>query len=174
MMPSAIRRLRAAGLVLAAALVPVAGAAELKPWSGDATPPALALRDLHGREHRLSEYAGKVVLLNFWATWCEPCRAEMPSMQRLQDKLAGKPFVILAVDFGEGEPRIKEFLKEVPVKFTILLDRDSRTASAWRVRALPLSFVIDAEQRVRYSVLGDVRWDSPGVEDLVRKLLPGR
>ncbi|MGB5082302.1 MAG: TlpA disulfide reductase family protein [Burkholderiales bacterium] len=162
----------------AAALCALAGAApavggELKPWSGGAAPP-LVLRDLQDKEHRLSDYRGKVVVLNFWATWCEPCREEMPSMQRLQDKLAGKPFAILAVDYGEGPARIREFLKKVPVRFTLLLDRDTSAASAWKVRVLPTSLVIDPEQRVRYSVIGDLEWDSPAVESTIRKLLPRR
>jgi thiol-disulfide isomerase/thioredoxin len=156
----------------AAVLASPAQPAELKPWTGAAAPPPFTLRDLQGREHRLSDYKGKVVVLNFWATWCEPCREEMPSMQRLQDRLAGKPFAILALDFGEGEARIREFLQKVPVKFTILLDRDSGVARAWRVRVLPITFVIDANQRIRYSVLGDTDWSSPAVEQAIRKLLP--
>jgi len=143
----------------------------MKPWSGGATPP-LALRDLDGKEHRLAEYKGKVVVLNFWATWCDPCREEMPSMQRLQDKLAGKPFAILAVDYGEGAPRIRDFLKNVPVRFTVLLDRDTSAATAWKVKVLPTTLVIDAAQRVRFVAVGDVGWDTPPVEAEIRKLLP--
>ncbi len=148
-----------------------AAGGELKPWSGGATP-SLALRDLQGKEHKLADYRGKVVVLNFWATWCDPCREEMPSMQRLQDKLAGKPFAILAVDFGEGAPRINEFLKKVPVRFTVLLDRDTSTATAWKVKVLPTTLVLDPELRIRYSVVGDLEWDSPAVEGVIRKLLP--
>lgn len=93
-------------------------------------------------------------------------------MQRLQEKLAGKPFAILAVDYGEGPPRIREFLRKVPVRFTVLLDRDLSAANAWNVKVLPTSLVIDAGQRIRYSVVGDVKWDSPAVERAIRKLLP--
>jgi thiol-disulfide isomerase/thioredoxin len=143
----------------------------LKPWSGGATPP-LALRDAQGREHKLSDYRGKVVVINFWATWCDPCREEMPSMQRLQDKLAGKPFAILAVDYGEGAPRVNEFLKKVPVRFTVLLDRDTSAASVWKVKVLPTTLVLDSQHRIRYSVVGDLEWDSPKVEGAIRKLLP--
>jgi thiol-disulfide isomerase/thioredoxin len=164
-------RALAAALVLAAAAAP-AHAADLRPWSGDATPPALVLKDVDGREHRLADYRGKVVLVNFWATWCEPCREEMPAMQRLQQRLDGKPFVVLAVDFGEGDARVKGFLKELPLAFTFLLDRDGSAAHAWRVRVLPVSFLIDADQRIRYSAVGDAAWDSPGVERIVRGLLP--
>jgi len=161
----------AAGLaaVLSAALGAAwAGGGTMQPWSGGATPP-LALRDLEGREHKLADYKGKVVVLNFWATWCDPCREEMPSMQRLQDKLAGKPFAILAVDYGEGPPRVKDFLKTVPVRFTVLLDRDTSAATAWKVKVLPTTLVIDAEQKVRF---GDVGWDSPPIESEIVKLLP--
>jgi len=93
-------------------------------------------------------------------------------MQRLQDKLAGKPFAILAVDFGEGVPRINDFLKKVPVRLRVLLDRDISVANAWRVKVLPTTFVLDPGQRIRYSVVGDLEWDSPAVESAIRKLLP--
>ena len=165
-------KVRAVALVVLLLLIAGARAAELKPWTGDATPPALALKDLEGREHRLADYRGKVVLVNFWATWCEPCREEMPAMQRLQQRLEGKPFVVLAVDFGEGDARVKGFLKELPLPFTFLLDRDSSVARAWRVRVLPVSFLIDADQRIRYSAVGDAAWDSPAVEQVVGRLLP--
>jgi len=160
----------AAVLLLATAGAWAAGGT-LKPWSGGATPP-LALRDLQGKEHKLADYKGKVVVLNFWATWCDPCREEMPSMQRLQDKLAGQPFAILAVDYGEGAPRVSEFLKKVPVRFTVLLDRDTSVATAWKVKVLPTTMVIDAAQRVRYVAVGDIGWDSQAVEEKIRKLLP--
>jgi len=160
---------------LAAALAVVAAAwaasGTLKPWSGGATPP-LALRDLEGREHNLADYKGKVVILNFWATWCDPCREEMPAMQRLQDKLAGKPFVILAIDYGEGAPRVKDFLSKVPVRFTMLLDRDTTAATAWKVKVLPTSLVIDPQQKVRFVAVGDIGWDTPPVENEIMKLLP--
>src|SRR5882672_2741448 len=97
-------------LALASAGTAWAAGGTMKPWTGGATPP-LALRDLQGKEHTLADYKGKIVVLNFWATWCDPCREEMPAMQRLQDKLAGK-LVVLAVDYGEGLPRIKDFLSK--------------------------------------------------------------
>jgi thiol-disulfide isomerase/thioredoxin len=166
-----VRRAGALAAVLLA-FAADAGAADLRPWTGDATPPGLVLKDLEGREHRLADYRGKVVLLNFWATWCEPCREEMPAMQRLQRRLAGKPFVVLAVDFGEGEPRVRTFLRDLPLKFTFLLDRDGSAARAWRVRVLPVSFLIDGDQKIRYSAVGDAAWDSPAVERTVLGLLP--
>jgi len=157
--------------LLAACCAASAAGGELKPWSGGATP-SLALRDLQGKEHKLADYRGKVVLLNFWATWCDPCREEMPSMQRLQDKLAGQPFAILAIDYGEGAARISDFLKKIPVRFTVLLDRDTSAATAWKVKVLPTTLVLDPQQRIRYSVVGDLEWDSQSVEDTIKKLFP--
>ena len=120
---------------------------------------------------KLSSERGKVVLLDVWATWCDPCREEMPAMQRLQERLAGK-LVVLAVDYGEGPPRIKDFLKKVPVRFTVLLDRDTSAATAWKVKVLPTTLVIDPDQKVRYVAVGDVGWDTQAVEEQMRTLLP--
>ncbi|MCK7496923.1 MAG: TlpA family protein disulfide reductase [Comamonadaceae bacterium] len=94
---------------------------QIKRWSGEATP-ELKLKDVEGRFHDLREYRGKVVLVNFWATWCEPCRDELPSMMRLRQRFAGRPFEVLAVDAGEGEARVKEFLQKMPLSFPVLLD----------------------------------------------------
>jgi peroxiredoxin len=160
--------LRAALLcVLAAA---PAGAAELRPWTGGAAP-ALELRALDGPGHRLADYRGKVVLVNFWATWCEPCRDEMPSMQRLKEKLAGKPFAVLAVNLDEPESRIRQFLSRMKVDFTVLLDPGKKAARAWDARILPASFVIGPDGEIRYSLVGELDWDQERVVDRLAELL---
>ena len=149
----------------------LAGAQDLRPWRGGAAP-ALALLDLEGRAHRLEDYRGKVVLINFWATWCEPCRAEMPAMNKLRAALAGQPFAVLAVNLAEPESRIRRFMEQVPLDFPVLLDRDSGVAKAWRARILPASYVLDAEGRIRYSALGEVDWVRDGVRKAIVALLP--
>jgi thiol-disulfide isomerase/thioredoxin len=146
-------------------------AAELKPWPGGATP-GLELRALDGAGHRLADYRGKVVLVNFWATWCEPCRDEMPSMQRLKERLAGKPFAVLAVNLDEPESRIRQFLSQVKVDFTVLLDPGKKAARAWDARILPASFVIGYDGRIRYSLVGELDWDHERVVDRLSQLLP--
>jgi thiol-disulfide isomerase/thioredoxin len=168
-------RLARLALALATAAVCASplGAKELKPWKGGATP-ALVLKDLQGRDHRLEDYKGQVVVLNFWATWCEPCREEMPSMQRLKERMAGTPFALLAVNYAEGDARVEAFLQKVPVDFTILLDRDAAASKRWQARALPYTVVIDPAQRIRYTVLGELDWTAPEVEATLRKLLPLR
>ncbi len=162
-----MRRLCALLLVLVGTS---AVAADLRPWTGGATPP-LTLEDLEGRTHSLAEYRGKVVLVNFWATWCEPCRAEMPSMERLRAQLAGQPFAVLGVNMAEPLSRIEKFTAMVPVGFTLLRDRDGATAKAWRARVLPASFLVDRDGRVRYYVYGELDWTSEAVLARVRELL---
>jgi peroxiredoxin len=164
----AMRFLLTAALLCCATLVT---AQQLKPWSGDATPP-LALADLEGRAYRLEDYRGKVALVNFWATWCEPCREEMPSMNRLRASLAGRPFEVLAVNLAESESRIRRFIEQVPLDFPVLMDRDSAAAKSWRARVLPISFVVGPDGRIRYSVVGGIDWAQDGVRKAVLALMP--
>jgi thiol-disulfide isomerase/thioredoxin len=135
-------------------------------------PPALTLKDRNGKSHKLAAYKGKVVLVNFWATWCPPCREEMPSMQRLKEKMAGRPFVMLGVNSGEPAAEVEDFLKVVKVDFDILLDSDSAVTRRWKVFGLPTSFLIDRQGKVRYSLTGTTEWDGLEavalVEDLMR------
>ena len=141
------------------------------PWSGGATP-ALELADLDGRVQRLADYRGKVVLINFWATWCEPCRDEMPSMQRLRDHFAERPFVVLAINVGESAARIGEFLQKLPLDFIFLRDLSSAAMKGWRVRALPASFVVGTDGRVRYHHTGELSWDDEKTIATLARLVP--
>jgi len=147
------------------------GAAELQPWRGGPAP-ELVLQALDGPAHRLADYRGRVVLVNFWATWCEPCRDEMPSMQRLKEKLAGRPFAVLAVNLDESEARIRVFLSQVKVDFSILLDPGRKAGKSWNARILPASFVVGPDGRVRYSVVGELDWSHERVVSRVTELLP--
>jgi thiol-disulfide isomerase/thioredoxin len=146
-------------------------AQQLRPWTGGATPP-LALQDLDGRTQALEDYRGKVVLVNFWATWCEPCREEMPSISRLRASLAGQPFAVLAVNLAESEPRIRRFMEQVPLEFPVLLDRDSAAAKAWRARLLPVSFLVGPDGRIRYAVIGGYDWTQDAARKAIFSLLP--
>ena len=145
--------------------------AELKRWkSGDT--PRLKLQDTQGKTHDLVTYKGKVVIVNFWATWCVPCRQEMPSMQRLRDKLADKPFEILAVDLAESEETVNTFLKKIGVKFPALIDKDGKAAKEWKVIGFPSSFIIDSKGKVYYSLVGELNWDDEKVVKQISELLP--
>lgn len=150
---------------------PARAGSDLKPWTGGPTP-QLSLRDLAGQPVNLADFRGRVVLVNFWATWCAPCIEEMPTMQRLRHKLSLAGFEVLAVNYQEGQARINDFLKKRPLKLTILRDHDGSVRNGWGVRVFPTSFVIDTDQRIRYTVTGDVDWSSPKVESQIRELLP--
>jgi thiol-disulfide isomerase/thioredoxin len=150
---------------------PARAGSDLTPWT-DGPAPQLSLRDLAGQPVNLSDFKGKVVLVNFWATWCAPCTEEMPSMQRLRDKLGLAGFEVLAVNYQEGQARINDFLKKRPLRLTILRDHDGSVRAGWGVRVFPTSFVLDADQRIRFTVTGDVDWSSPKVESQIRELLP--
>lgn len=150
-----------------------AQAASWKTFSteGGQAPAPMVLADMAGREVDLSSFKGEVVLVNFWATWCEPCREEMPSLQRLQQKLGGKGLRVLAVNVGEGAPRIRQFLERTPVALTILRDADSEAMKAWRVRMLPASFLVDRRGMLRYQIVGEADYDDAAQQAPVLELL---
>lgn len=154
-------------------LYPAQAAPVLKELTPRLEAPALALSDLDNRIHRLSEQHGKVVLVNLWATWCPPCRKEMPSMKRLWTQLKGEPFVMYAVNAGEDASVISDFLFEADIEnsFTILLDRDGDAMRNWRVPGLPTSFIIDKAGRIVHRVVGGREWDAAGIVERIRELM---
>jgi thiol-disulfide isomerase/thioredoxin len=160
---------RALAFAAACALALPAAAADFQVWTGPT--PGLQLQDLAGREHRLADYRGKVVLVNFWATWCAPCREEMPSIGKLRRSLAEQPFEVLAVNLAEPVSRIEKFRAQVPMDFPVLLDADASTARAWKARFLPASYLVDGDGRVRYAHYGDLDWAGPEARAKVLELL---
>jgi thiol-disulfide isomerase/thioredoxin len=156
--------------VLATAAVVSAEEAQLKPWRGKATL-ELAGPNLQGGKVDLRDLRGRVVIVNFWATWCEPCREEMPSLERLRAKLAGKPFEVLAVNYGESREKVAGFLQREFVDLPIVLDTQKDLGRSWDVGGLPMTFVVDARGRVRYSVFGMRDWSDAKVQGLVERLM---
>lgn len=167
---------------LAAALLWTTGAtaADLPPLSHTLTPaeagtpaPPLRLKDIEGRSHDIATLKGKVVLVNFWATWCPPCRREMPSMDRLARKLTGEDFVVLAVDVGEDADTVEAFLSQLDGghAFPILLDTHGRTMRAWGTGGLPTTYLVDRQGRIAYTAVGGREFDHPDIERTVRELL---
>jgi peroxiredoxin len=126
--------------------------------------PDFTLRDLNGGEVRLSSLRGKVVLLNFWATWCPPCREEVPSMVKLNRAMAGKQFQMLAVSIDEGgKPAIEAFFKESKSSLPALLDTDGSTGKRYGLTGVPETFVIDTKGVIMKKVIGPMDWSDPAV-----------
>ena len=112
------------------------------------------LADLEGKQQSLSQYRGKIVLLNFWATWCKPCTTEMPAMQTTYDKLRDKGFVVLAINELEDDARVREHIKQYGHTFPVLMDHDNKVANQFGVVGLPVSVFIDQEGRVQEYIKG--------------------
>jgi thiol-disulfide isomerase/thioredoxin len=137
-----------------------------------ATPaPELKARDMSGALKTLASYRGKVVVLNYWATWCPPCQHEMPSMERLRAKMGGRPIEIVAVNSVEPAKEVNAFLSKMKLGFPVLLDPDGSNTRRWKVFALPTSFLLDAKGRVRYVLTGPTEWDEGEALQIVESLL---
>lgn len=132
--------------------------------------PLVAMRGADGKDIDLSAYRGKVVLLNFWATWCAPCIREMPSLDMLQERLGGKSFAVVAVSIDRmGYAKMEPFLRRIRVtRLHIYLDKTSTLYRKFGVQALPTTFVIDRRGRVRGYLEGPAEWDSEEARALIR------
>ena len=141
-------------------------------------PPEFSLPDLAGQQRSLNEFAGKVLLVNFWAGWCRPCIEEMPSIQRLTEAMREKPFAVIGVNVAESQRRVQTMAQRLGLDFPILLDKDSTTFEGWGANVLPTSYVLDGNGRVRYIGRGPMEWDRSDIVDMLEQLAaeqrPGR
>lgn len=117
------------------------------------------------------DYRGKVVLVNFWASWCLPCLQEMPSMKILSDKLDDKDFALLTLNTSDSSRRIRETLKRLHLELTVLQDNKGETVKAWQVKVLPTSFLLDRNGDVRYKIVGPMEWDDADVILKIKQLI---
>ena len=133
--------------------------------------PEFSLRELNGNVASLSGYRGKMVLLNFWATWCGPCRDEMPSMEQLSRNFGGQGLAVVAINQREKAARVARFMKNHNQNFSTRLDADGRVAASYRVYGIPVSYVIDSDGRAIGMKSGSMDWASPRVVDMFRELV---
>jgi peroxiredoxin len=133
--------------------------------------PEFSLRELNGNVASLSGYRGKMVLLNFWATWCSPCRDEMPSMEQLSRDFGGQGLAVVAINQRENAALVARFMKTHNLNFSTLLDTDGRVAASYRVYGIPVSYVIDADGQAIGMKSGSMDWASPRVVDMFRELV---
>lgn len=133
--------------------------------------PSFTLKDLDGNEVRLDDLKGKIVAINFWATWCPPCREEMPSMERLYRKFKDKDFIMLAIDLREDGRKVKAFKEEIGLSFPILLDSDGAVGWDYRITSIPTTYLVDREGYLIGSALGAREWSSTETFGLINQLL---
>ena len=135
--------------------------------------PAFTLKDIDGKTQSLAQYRGKVVLVNFWATWCPPCRAEMPSIERLYASMKGKPFVVLALDQGESVDNVFAYMGQLSPSptFPVLLDNKSQAAHAFGVMGIPSTYLIDKQGRIVAQAIGGRDYDSAAMRTLLDRLM---
>lgn len=146
-----------------------AQSASLQPWTHGAHP-NFSLKTLGGGNENLANHANRIVVVHFFATWCEPCRREIGSLQDLSKRLPQDRFSIIGVDVAEVEIRVKRFFDSLPVTFPIALDRDGAVAKTWGVDALPTTFVLGRNLKPRFYVQGDLDWNHPDIDRLLATL----
>jgi peroxiredoxin len=173
-----MRQWQQVGLILAGVAVLVWGLTRVAPAPegarvGEAAPDYRVVRVPSGDSVGVrTGYAGQVTLLNVWATWCGPCRAEMPSMQRLYSQLKDRGFRIAAVSVDAGgDDKVRAFVQELGLQFDILHDRSGGIQQAYRMVGVPQSFLLDRSGVVRYIGLGEEQWDSDANRARVEALL---
>jgi peroxiredoxin len=161
-------------LLAAGALWVVFGAERPAAPVGEGQPaPDFTLPALDGAQQSLASLRGRVVLLNFWATWCKPCEDEMPAMQRLHTALAGEDFALIAVSVDEGDDEVRAFRDRLALGFPILRDPEKRAANAYQTFRFPESWLIDRDGTVVARYIGPREWDDPVYVERIRRLIGG-
>jgi thiol-disulfide isomerase/thioredoxin len=164
-----------AGLVLICCfMTSITRAVDLEVYPETTKYPPFELDSLDGRYHSLGDYRGKVVVVNFWASWCVPCLREMPSLQRLDEKFGDRPFVIVAVNVAEPRNIVSASRDRMKIDFPILLDPEKAAMNAWGVRILPTSYLLDTEGQIRYQAVGPFDWETDAAYRAIESLLPNR
>uniref|UniRef100_C6E5H2 Alkyl hydroperoxide reductase/ Thiol specific antioxidant/ Mal allergen n=1 Tax=Geobacter sp. (strain M21) TaxID=443144 RepID=C6E5H2_GEOSM len=166
-----MKRIFAVLLLLVAVLASGCSKKEVPAQEGVAAPD-FTLSDLSGKQVQLSSLKGKVVLVNFWATWCPPCREEIPSMVKLNQIMQGKNFQMLAISIDEGgEQAVQEFFRQNGVTLPALLDTDGSVSRRYGTTGVPETFIVDGKGTIRKKVIGGVEWSSPEVVRYLEELM---
>ena len=142
---------------------------EVTRWPGPVS--GLGLLDTTGKSWQLADLQGRAVLLNFWASWCEPCRAEMPTLQQAADLYGPDKLLVLAINFKESAARALQFAKTTGLSLPVLLDSSGKVAGQWGVKVFPTTLTLDSRGRPQQRVKGEVDWTSPAAGKLIEGLL---
>lgn len=142
---------------------------EVSPWVGSLA--GFSLVDTTGKTWRPDDFKGRAVLLNFWASWCEPCRAEMPSLQQVADLYGPAELLVLAVNFKEKPARALQFAKSTGITLPVLLDVDGQTAHRWGIKVFPTTLALGKNGQPRLRIQGELDWSGAGGKKIIATLL---
>lgn len=157
-------------LALATALPATAQGYQVRAWPAGQNVPEFAARDMTGYLWRLSDLKGKAVLINFWASWCEPCLNEMPSLQTVAELYGPDKLLVLAVNFKQSNPTIQNFVQKTALQLPVLPDPQGLVARQWGVKAFPTTVLVSADGKVRAVVQGEVDWTGQPASRLLQAL----
>jgi peroxiredoxin len=129
-----------------------------------------SLVDLDDNVHTLADYKGKPLIVNFWATWCPPCRAEMPSMERAWKKIEPEGIAMIGINVGENFDQVFGFTADIDVSFPLLLDTDGQVTNAWPIEGLPTTYILNPDGEMVYRMIGSREWDDETLLDAIRDL----
>ena len=147
-------------------------ASSLPAKTQDSAAPDFTLSDVHGKKVSLSEFRGKVVILNFWATWCGPCVAEMPSLNNLYQEFKSRGLVVIAISVDPTEKSVLSFIAEKKPAFPVLMDKNKEVYfDSYAVMGLPATFIIDRRGVLVEKIMGEQEWDSPKMKEKILDLL---
>lgn len=173
-------RLRAAvagaalGLLIALAMPAAAQGFDVQPWNRSKPAPLLAWTDLDGHLWRSADLRGSAVLVNFWASWCEPCRTEMPSLQALAQSSGARRLQVITVNFKESPVTVRQFAQRTAMQLPIVADPQGALARAWGITVFPSTVLIGVDGRVRQVVRGEVDWQGAQAAQWLDALLAVR
>ncbi|MDD5758986.1 MAG: redoxin family protein [Desulfobulbaceae bacterium] len=161
--------------LMATLLVPQSSLARTSPWDIEVLPttlaPAFSLPDTDGTPLSSKSFQGKVMLINFWATWCAPCRGEMPALDTLQQEYKGKGLVIIGINIDNDLGQVKQFIKDTNTKFLILHDPEMRTHDSYKVTSYPTTFLVDRKGIIQKYWIGPQEWNSEEFKNTLRNYL---
>jgi thiol-disulfide isomerase/thioredoxin len=142
---------------------------DVSPWTGPLS--SLGLVDTTGKTWELADFKGRAVLINLWATWCEPCRAEMPTLERVANLYGPERLLVLAVNFREPPSRVIRFVQETRLTLPVLLDVNGRAVAQWGVKIFPTTLLVDSRGQPQQRVRGELDWSGPVARKLVDALI---
>jgi len=143
---------------------------KLKKFKGNFAPFAIDLPGISGELRHISDYRNKLTIVNFWASWCSPCVQEIPSLNRLREKITDIPLELVSINYAENVQTIRDFMRKVDVRYPVLLDSTGQISAKWKVVTFPSTYIIGADGKIHFAVNAAIEWDTPEVSSQLKKL----